>query len=183
MICHEAFRYPEITRSLVLGGAQVIFVPHFVTTDDGSLPSQWCAASNPYNEKAVMLRALENTVYVAASNNAGTDQGSASVISPEGELIGPCLRASRRRRRRSRPSACPIANSRGAGRQNEASSNDADSGQARANGVGRSVGGHAMNEELCRRLAQLKGSSPLSWQRIERGYTPAERWLVRSVPK
>jgi predicted amidohydrolase len=88
VICHEAFRYPEITRSLVLGGAQVIFVPHFVTTDDGSLPSHWCAASNPYNEKAVMLRALENTVYVAASNNAGADQGSATcIISPEGGLV------------------------------------------------------------------------------------------------
>lgn len=36
-ICHEAFRYPEITRSLVLAGAQVVFVPHYVTTDDGSL--------------------------------------------------------------------------------------------------------------------------------------------------
>lgn len=39
-ICHEAFRYPEIVRSLVLRGAQIIFVPHFVTTDDGSLPTR-----------------------------------------------------------------------------------------------------------------------------------------------
>ena len=31
-ICHEAFRYPEIVRSLALAGAQVVFVPHFVTT-------------------------------------------------------------------------------------------------------------------------------------------------------
>ena len=38
-ICHEGFRYPEISRSLVLAGAQVIFAPHYVTTDDGSLPS------------------------------------------------------------------------------------------------------------------------------------------------
>ena len=51
-ICHEAFRYPEIARSLVLAGAQVVFVPHFVTTDDGSLPDRWCDAANPYNEKA-----------------------------------------------------------------------------------------------------------------------------------
>jgi predicted amidohydrolase len=53
-ICHEAFRYPEITRALVLGGAQVVFVPHFVTTDDGSLPTGWCDARNPYNEKALL---------------------------------------------------------------------------------------------------------------------------------
>ena len=86
-ICHEAFRYPEIARGLVLGGAQVIFVPHFVTTEDGSLPTSWCAASNPYNEKALMLRALENTVFVAAADVAGPDQGSATcIIAPDGTL-------------------------------------------------------------------------------------------------
>jgi predicted amidohydrolase len=87
-ICHEAFRYPEIARSLVLGGAQVVFVPHFVTTDDGSLPTRWCDASNPYNEKAVLCRALENAVYVAASNVAGPDQGSVTgIIAPDGTLV------------------------------------------------------------------------------------------------
>jgi predicted amidohydrolase len=87
-ICHEAFRYPEISRSLVLAGAQVIFVPHYVVTDDGSLPARWCDASNPYNEKAIMCRALENTVFVAASNVAGPDQGSATcVIAPDGTLV------------------------------------------------------------------------------------------------
>ena len=87
-ICHEAFRYPEIARSLVLGGAQIVFVPHFVTTDDGSLPTRWCDASNPYNEKAILCRALENTVYVAASNVAGRDQGSLTgIIAPDGNLV------------------------------------------------------------------------------------------------
>jgi predicted amidohydrolase len=87
-ICHEGFRYPEIARSLVLGGAQVVFAPHFVTTDDGSLPTRWCDASNPYNEKALLCRALENTVYVAASNVAGHDQGSATcIIAPDGTLV------------------------------------------------------------------------------------------------
>jgi predicted amidohydrolase len=87
-ICHEAFRYPEITRSLVLDGAQVVFVPHFVTTDDGSLPTRWCDASNPYNEKALLCRALENTVFVAAADVAGPDQGSATcIIGPDGTLV------------------------------------------------------------------------------------------------
>jgi len=87
-ICHEAFRYPEIVRTLVLGGAQVIFAPHFVTTDDGSLPVRWCDASNPYHEKALLCRALENTVYVAASNAAGPQQGSATcIIAPDGTLV------------------------------------------------------------------------------------------------
>ena len=87
-ICHEAFRYPEIARSLVLRGAQVVFVPHFVTTTDGSLPAQWCDASNPYNEKALLVRALENSVYVAAADVAGPDQGSVTgIIAPDGTLL------------------------------------------------------------------------------------------------
>jgi predicted amidohydrolase len=86
--CHEAFRYPEISRSLAVGGAQVIFAPHYVTTDDGSLPHRWCDASNPYNEKALLCRALENTVYVAAANVATPDQGSISgIIAPDGRLV------------------------------------------------------------------------------------------------
>ncbi len=87
-ICHEAFRDPEIARSLVLAGARVVFVPHFVTTDDGSRPVRWCDASSPYNEKALQCRALENTVYVAAANVAAVDQGSMSgVIAPDGTLV------------------------------------------------------------------------------------------------
>jgi len=87
-ICHEAFRYPEITRSLALAGAHLIVVPHFVTTDDGSLPTRWGDPANPYNEKALMLRALENTVFVAAANCATPDQGSISgVIDPHGRLV------------------------------------------------------------------------------------------------
>src|ERR1700690_3328179 len=87
-ICHEGFRYPEIARSLAVAGAHVVFVPHFVTTDDGSLPATWCDPANPYNEKAIMLRALENTIFVAASNFAGPDQGSVTgIIAPDGRLI------------------------------------------------------------------------------------------------
>jgi predicted amidohydrolase len=88
VICHEAFRYPELARAAALDGAQVLFVPHFVVTDDGSLARRWCDAANPYNEKAVLCRALENTVYVAAANAAAPDQGSAScVIGPDGTLL------------------------------------------------------------------------------------------------
>lgn len=85
--CHEAFRYPEISRSLALAGAQVVFVPHFVGTDDGSLPPHWLAPGSPYNEQAIRCRALENSVFVAAANIAGPDQGSITgVIGPEGSL-------------------------------------------------------------------------------------------------
>lgn len=87
-ICHEAYRYPEIIRALTLAGAQVVFVPHYVVTDDGSLPARWCDAANPYNEKSLMVRALENTVYVAAANNAGPTQGSITgIVAPDGSLV------------------------------------------------------------------------------------------------
>jgi predicted amidohydrolase len=87
-ICHEAFRYPEIVRSLVLDGAQIVFIPHFVTTDDGSLPGTWCHPATPYNEQAILCRALENTVYVAAADIAGPDQGSITgIIAPDGSLV------------------------------------------------------------------------------------------------
>ena len=87
-ICHEAFRYPEISRTLVLAGAQIVFVPHFVTTEDGSLPTIWCDPANPYNEKALLMRALENKVFVAASNITGPDQGSITgIIAPDGRLV------------------------------------------------------------------------------------------------
>ena len=87
-ICHESFRYPEITRALVLAGAQILFAPHYVTTKDGALPTRWCDATSPYNEKALMCRALENTIYVAAANVAMPDQGSVTgVIGPDGALV------------------------------------------------------------------------------------------------
>lgn len=87
-ICHEAFRYPEIPRSLALGGAQVIFVPHDVWTDDGSRPTRWRHPENPYNESALRLRALENTVYVAQANVAAPDQGSITgIVAPDGSLL------------------------------------------------------------------------------------------------
>ncbi len=87
-ICHEAFRYPELVRWAAREGAEVVFAPHFVTTDDGTPQQRWCDPAGSYHEKALMCRALENTVYVAASNAAGPAQGSAScIIDPDGRLV------------------------------------------------------------------------------------------------
>jgi predicted amidohydrolase len=59
-----------------------------VTTRDGSLPARWLDPASPYNEKAIMCRAMENTVFVAAANSAGPDQGSATcIIGPDGALV------------------------------------------------------------------------------------------------
>ncbi len=88
VICHESFRYPEITRGLVLAGARIIFAPHYVTTKDGSLPTRWLDPASPYNEKALLCRAMENTVFVAAANAAAPDQGSATcIVGPDGALV------------------------------------------------------------------------------------------------
>ena len=127
-ICHEAFRYPEISRDAALAGAQILFVPHFVVTDDGSRPSAWCEAATPYNEKALLCRALENTVYVAQANNAGPDQGSATaIVAPDGT---PRWRwcPTARRAWRSPTSTCRSRTPRwpGAGRPSAASSPRAD---------------------------------------------------------
>jgi predicted amidohydrolase len=87
-VCHEVFRYPEITRALVLAGAQIVFAPHYVTTKDGTLPQRWLDPAGPYNEKALLCRAMENTVYVAAANSAAPDQGAATcIIGPDGALV------------------------------------------------------------------------------------------------
>jgi predicted amidohydrolase len=87
VICHESFRYPEVTRALVLAGAQIVFAPHYVTTK-GALPARWLDPASPYNEKALLCRAMENTVFVAAANSAMPDQGSAtSIIGPDGSLV------------------------------------------------------------------------------------------------
>jgi predicted amidohydrolase len=88
VICHESFRYPEITRALVLAGAQIVFAPHYVTTRSGALPTRWLDPASPYNEKALMCRAMENTVFVCAANSAAPDQGSATcIIAPDGSLV------------------------------------------------------------------------------------------------
>jgi predicted amidohydrolase len=87
-ICHEVFRYPEITRALVLGGARIVFAPHYVQKRNGPLPERFLDPASPYNEKALLCRAMENTVFVAAANVATPDQGSATcIIGPDGSLV------------------------------------------------------------------------------------------------
>src|SRR5262249_43588710 len=54
----------------------------------GVRPTQWASPAGPYFEKAMMCRALENTVYFASVNYAFRYQESAtSVIGPSGECL------------------------------------------------------------------------------------------------
>lgn len=89
VISHEGFRYPETVRWAARNGAQVVFHPHFNGSDtQGPGNTEWFHPSNPYYEKAFMMRALENTVYFASSNCATRYPESASAImAPDGSCL------------------------------------------------------------------------------------------------
>jgi predicted amidohydrolase len=86
-ICHEAFRYPETVRWAAVRGAKIVFHPHQTGSDrEGVRPTRFGAAGGPYYEKAIMMRALENTIYFASVNYALRFQESATcLVAPSGE--------------------------------------------------------------------------------------------------
>ncbi|HQR08699.1 MAG TPA: carbon-nitrogen hydrolase family protein [Gemmatales bacterium] len=87
VICHEGFRYPETVRWAAVRGAKIVFHPHCTGSDKtGVLLKEWGAVTSPYYEKAIMCRALENTIYFAGVNYAFRYQESAScLIDPNGK--------------------------------------------------------------------------------------------------
>jgi predicted amidohydrolase len=88
-ICHEGFRYPESVRWSATNGAQIVFHPHCAGSNvDGPQLTEWGHKDNPYYEKAMMMRALENTIYFASSNYASLFPDSASaLIAPDGKCV------------------------------------------------------------------------------------------------
>lgn len=88
-ICHEGFRYPETVRWAARNGAAVVFHPHFAgSNNNGTVLTEWGNKDNPYYEKAMMMRALENTIYFASVNYATKYQESGSaVIAPDGTCV------------------------------------------------------------------------------------------------
>jgi predicted amidohydrolase len=85
-ICHEGWRYPETVRWAAVRGAKIVFHPQHTGTDrEGARLTQWGAAGNPYYEKAMMMRSIENTIYFASVNYALRFQEAAtSLIAPSG---------------------------------------------------------------------------------------------------
>ena len=85
-ICHEGWRYPETVRWAAVRGAKIVFHPQLTgTTRPGVALTDWGAMAAPYYEKAMMLRAMENTIYFASVNYALPYQESAtSLIDPSG---------------------------------------------------------------------------------------------------
>jgi len=88
-ICHEGFRYPESVRWSAQRGAHIVFHPHFGGSNSkGVKPTEFGHKNNPYYEKAMMMRALENTIYFASVNYASEYPDSASaVIAPDGSCV------------------------------------------------------------------------------------------------
>lgn len=88
-ICHEAFRYPETVRWAARRGAHVVFHPHWTGSDAaGPTLTTWADPAGPYYEKAVMCRALENTIYVASVNvTTRYPESATAVVDPQGGLV------------------------------------------------------------------------------------------------
>ncbi|MGD9904240.1 MAG: carbon-nitrogen hydrolase family protein [Vicinamibacterales bacterium] len=87
-ICHEGWRYPETVRWAARRGAQVVFHPHAHVATPGSYrPSVFLDPANTFHEKALLCRAAENTVFIAAVNAASDGCGTTSaVIRPDASV-------------------------------------------------------------------------------------------------
>jgi len=88
-ICHEGFRYPESVRWAARKGAHIVFHPHLAGSNaQGRMPVEWGSMDNPYYEKAMIMRAAENTIYFASINYAlSYPESATSLIGPEGKCI------------------------------------------------------------------------------------------------
>lgn len=87
-ICHEGFRYPETVRWAAARGAKIVFHPHMTGSDRGGVRlTSWGSAEAPYYEKAMRMRALENTVWFASVNYATRfPESGTALIDPSGEM-------------------------------------------------------------------------------------------------
>ncbi|MFP5353837.1 MAG: carbon-nitrogen hydrolase family protein [Gemmatimonadota bacterium] len=87
-ICHEGWRYPETVRWPARRGAQVVFIPHFHQAEGDSFrPTTFGDPRNSFHEKALLCRAAENTVYIAAANFASEGTPTTStVVRPDGTV-------------------------------------------------------------------------------------------------
>jgi len=80
MICYD-LRFPELCRSLALGGAKMVAVM-----------AQWPAERVAHWEALLKARAIENQLFVLGANRCGADDdlvyaGHSRIISPYGEVM------------------------------------------------------------------------------------------------
>ncbi|NOU95359.1 carbon-nitrogen family hydrolase [Paenibacillus sp. LMG 31456] len=80
MICYD-IRFPELSRKLALGGAQILFVP-----------AEWPNPRLHHWRTLLMARAIENQMFVVSCNRVGISGtteffGHSMVIDPWGEVL------------------------------------------------------------------------------------------------
>ena len=70
-------------------GAKIVFHPQCTASNkQGPQLVEWGNKENPYYEKAMIMRAMENTIYFASVNYAMHFQQSAtSLIAPDGNCL------------------------------------------------------------------------------------------------
>lgn len=79
-ICYE-IRFPEVVRTLMLGGVEIV-----------ALPTNWPVASLTLAQHFTVVRAAENMVYFIAANRNDSEQGTdylgwSRIIDPYGEVL------------------------------------------------------------------------------------------------
>jgi len=89
-ICHEGWRYPETVRFAAERGAKIVFHPQLTGSatraPGGVRLTEWGSPAAPFYEKAMVCRAMENTIYFASVNYAlELPESATSVIAPSGE--------------------------------------------------------------------------------------------------
>ncbi len=78
-LCVET-HFAQITETLSLSGAQVIFAPHAVPDSSGSREAIW--------KKYIPARSYDNRVYMACCNHSGERFGGGCMVTaPDGEII------------------------------------------------------------------------------------------------
>jgi predicted amidohydrolase len=84
--CHEGWRYPETVRFAAARGARVVFHPQHTGNDRAGLTlSDWGSPANPYYERAMTMRSIENGIWFASVNYALRFQEAAtSIVDPSG---------------------------------------------------------------------------------------------------
>ena len=80
IICYD-LRFPELSRRLALEGAQIICVP-----------AQWPKPRNEHWRTLLLARAIENQLFVIASNTCGVIGkldffGMSMIIDPKGNIL------------------------------------------------------------------------------------------------
>jgi len=86
VICHEGWRYPETVRWAAQRGAKLVFHPHF--HDGDGRHTSFADPANSFHEKALLCRAAENTIWIAAANCAAAGSSTTSaIVRPDGTVL------------------------------------------------------------------------------------------------